>query len=64
MLGLTFDYANRIGAQRVVLVAPGEWEKNEVRVKDLRMSTGKESEVDNQRDIPVDKLADIDSYFK
>ena len=34
----TFDYANRVGARYIVFVAPAEWEKGEVRVKDLRLS--------------------------
>jgi len=33
----TFDYANRVGARYIVFVAPAEWEKGEVRVKDLRL---------------------------
>ena len=30
-VGQTFDYANRVGAQYVALVAPDEWDKNMVR---------------------------------
>ena len=33
----TFDYANRAGARYIVFVAPSEWEKGTVRVKDLRL---------------------------
>jgi histidyl-tRNA synthetase len=36
----TFDYANRVGARYIVFVAPAEWEKGEVRVKDLRLGEG------------------------
>ena len=31
-----FNYADRIGAQRVILVAPDEWNEGHVRVKYLR----------------------------
>ena len=33
----TFDYANRAGARYIVFVAPSEWEKGTVRIKDLRL---------------------------
>jgi histidyl-tRNA synthetase len=36
-----FKRADRLGAQRVVLVAPDEWQRGEVRIKDL--SSGEES---------------------
>merc|ERR1712110_113108 len=33
-----FDFANRVGAQRIAFVAPDEWERGCVRIKDLRMA--------------------------
>jgi len=47
-----FDYANRIGADRAVFVAPDEWSKGLVRVKRLREADSSK----NQEDIPFDKL--------
>lgn len=35
-----FNYADRIGADRAVLVAPDEWAKGEVTIKNLRTGTG------------------------
>ena len=37
-----FSYADRIGALRVIFVAPDEWEKGDVKVKDLRKKEGEE----------------------
>ncbi|CCW67973.1 unnamed protein product [Phytomonas sp. Hart1] len=37
-----FSYADRVGADRVVLVAPDEWSNGEVRVKMLREGEGKD----------------------
>merc|ERR1712093_880946 len=31
-----FNYADRVGAERIAFVAPGEWEQKKVRIKDLR----------------------------
>nr|3HRI_A Chain A, Histidyl-tRNA synthetase [Trypanosoma brucei]3HRI_B Chain B, Histidyl-tRNA synthetase [Trypanosoma brucei]3HRI_C Chain C, Histidyl-tRNA synthetase [Trypanosoma brucei]3HRI_D Chain D, Histidyl-tRNA synthetase [Trypanosoma brucei]3HRI_E Chain E, Histidyl-tRNA synthetase [Trypanosoma brucei]3HRI_F Chain F, Histidyl-tRNA synthetase [Trypanosoma brucei] len=52
-----FNYADRIGALRAVLVAPDEWARGEVRVKMLREGAGRE-EGANERGIvlPVDKI--------
>lgn len=36
-----FSYADRIGANRAILVAPDEWSRKEVCVKMLREGTGK-----------------------
>ncbi|KAJ1487678.1 hypothetical protein T484DRAFT_1786018 [Baffinella frigidus] len=58
-VGQTFDYANRIGARFLAFVAPGEWVKNEVRIKDLRM----EDKDANQKDVSIDKLADWRTVF-
>jgi len=57
-----FNYADRVGAIRVAFVAPGEWEQGLVRIKDLR-NFGDAEETAKQRDIPIDDLANIDSYF-
>ena len=51
-VGQTFDYANRIGASIVALVAPGEWEKGMVRIKNLRS----ENKDTNQKDVTLDEL--------
>mmetsp|Transcript_82667 Transcript_82667/g.221642 ORF Transcript_82667/g.221642 Transcript_82667/m.221642 type:complete len:91 (-) Transcript_82667:66-338(-) len=48
----TFDYANRAGARMVALVAPDEWAKGMVRIKNLRV----EDKEANQKDVP---LADL-----
>jgi len=52
-VGLTFDYANRVGARFVALVAPTEWDQGMVRVKDLRA----EDKTTNQLDVQLDALA-------
>jgi histidyl-tRNA synthetase len=44
------DYANAIGAKRVVFVGEDEWSRSSVSVKD--METGE------QKDVPVDQLVD------
>lgn len=35
-LAWCYSYADRVGARRVVLVAPSEWAEGKVRIKDLR----------------------------
>lgn len=35
-IGNAFNYADRIGAARVALVAPDEWNNGMIRIKDLR----------------------------
>jgi len=40
-----FEYADRIGAQRAVFVAPDEWSKNLVRIKNLRETDPEKKEV-------------------
>jgi histidyl-tRNA synthetase len=58
-----FNYADRVGAIRVAFVAPGEWAKGLVRIKDLR-SFGKDTpDADKQKDVPFDDLANVDVYF-
>lgn len=44
------DYANTVGAKKVIFVGEDEWSRNSVSVKD--METGKQS------DVPVDQLID------
>eukprot|EP00959_Pyramimonas_sp_CCMP1952_P007927 166064-Pyramimonas_sp.AAC.2 len=39
----TFEYADKAGAQFIVFVAPDEWARGVVAVKDLRASAGAES---------------------
>jgi histidyl-tRNA synthetase len=52
-----FKFADRVGAKYMAFVAPGELEKNAVRIKDLRSgSEGKRIE----KDVPLDELA----FFK
>lgn len=39
-----YEYADRIGASRAVLIAPDEWSKGLVRIKELRVSEDSEKE--------------------
>eukprot|EP00928_Gymnodinium_smaydae_P014653 TRINITY_DN15396_c0_g1_i2.p1 TRINITY_DN15396_c0_g1~~TRINITY_DN15396_c0_g1_i2.p1 ORF type:complete len:609 (+),score=205.04 TRINITY_DN15396_c0_g1_i2:92-1828(+) len=57
-----FNYADRCGAARVALVAPSEWEKNMVRIKDLRLGKDVPDE-EKQKDVPLEDLANVDAYF-
>jgi histidyl-tRNA synthetase len=43
-LGWAYSYADRLGAKRVVLVAPTEWENKTVKIKELRQATGEAKE--------------------
>merc|ERR1740139_1830496 len=62
-VGKAFNYADRAGAVRMAFVAPGEWEQGLVRIKDLR-NFGQDAPVEqNQKDVPLDDLANVDSYF-
>ena len=45
------DYANSMGAKKVVFVGEDEWSKSSVSIKD--METGE------QKDVPVDQLVDV-----
>merc|ERR1712048_1354575 len=58
-----YNYADRVGARRVALVAPSEWEKGCVRVKDLRSFSKDASSEEKERDIPFSDLANVDAYF-
>jgi len=49
-----FSYADRVNGQRVLFVAPDEWENGLVRMKDLRTSDEAAKEVD----LPVATLVD------
>eukprot|EP01062_Namystynia_karyoxenos_P023240 TRINITY_DN1894_c0_g1_i1.p1 TRINITY_DN1894_c0_g1~~TRINITY_DN1894_c0_g1_i1.p1 ORF type:complete len:574 (+),score=244.35 TRINITY_DN1894_c0_g1_i1:208-1722(+) len=53
-----FTYADRIGAERAVLVAPDEWSSGEVTVKMLREGAGKEGGGEGERGtrVKVDTL--------
>lgn len=55
-----FDYADRVGAQRLIFVAPDEHAKGLVRIKDLRV---KEGEGVKQVDVPLGELDTIDAAF-
>ena len=54
----TFDYANRVGARFIAFVAPSEWERGEVRIKDLRLGEDVPDE-EKQIDVKVADLADV-----
>eukprot|EP00746_Dinoflagellata_sp_MGD_P116036 gnl/MRDRNA2_/MRDRNA2_51974_c0_seq1.p1 gnl/MRDRNA2_/MRDRNA2_51974_c0~~gnl/MRDRNA2_/MRDRNA2_51974_c0_seq1.p1 ORF type:complete len:628 (+),score=183.45 gnl/MRDRNA2_/MRDRNA2_51974_c0_seq1:133-2016(+) len=54
-----FNYADRVGADKIAFVAPGEWEQGLVRIKDLR----EPDENKKQQDIPIDGLTRIDEFY-
>jgi len=54
-IGNAFNYADRVGAQYVALVAPGEWEKGEVRIKNLR----EQNEDLKQKDVKFEELKNL-----
>lgn len=58
-----FNYADRVGANRIAFVAPDEWEKGLVRIKDLRSFSADVADDVKQRDVPLEDLANVDSYF-
>jgi len=62
-VGKAFNYADRAGACRVAFVAPDEWNKGLVRIKDLRNFKADDPDDLKQKDVPVDDLANADSYF-
>ncbi|ESL10528.1 histidyl-tRNA synthetase [Trypanosoma rangeli SC58] len=52
-----FNYADRVGAVRAVLVAPDEWSRGEVQVKMLRQGAGKEGgTIERGVAVPLDSL--------
>merc|ERR1712060_197188 len=58
-----FNYADRVGAKRVAFVAPDELAKGVVRIKDLRNFTQDDPDDVKQKDVPIDDLMNVDSYF-
>ena len=59
----TFDYANRVGARYIVFVAPSEWERGMVRIKDLRL--GEETpEEEKQLDVALGGLGDVQTLLE
>lgn len=51
-----YSYADRIGAQKLILIAPDEWAKNCIRVKNLR---AKEDDPNKEFDLPVADLVKL-----
>lgn len=59
-----FNYADRIGARKIAFVAPDEWSRGVVRIKDLRIANSSNvSDEDKQKDVPFNDLANVDVYF-
>lgn len=58
-----FNYADRAGAERIAFVAPDEWSKGLVRIKDLRNFKATDPDDLKQKDVPIDDLGKVDSYF-
>ena len=56
-----FDYADRIGGRKVVFVAEDELEQGSVKVKDMYNKDANDEAI--QVVVPIDDLANIDSYF-
>jgi len=48
-----YSYADRLGADRVLLIAPDEWKERKVRIKDMKKQTEKD---ENQYDVLYDEL--------
>jgi histidyl-tRNA synthetase len=48
-----YSYADRLGADRVMLIAPDEWKEGKIRVKDMKKQTDKD---ENQYDVLYDDL--------
>jgi len=55
-LNQAYSYADRIGAEKVILIAPDEWKDGKVRVKFLKKSTSKEEDVSNEITITIEEL--------
>merc|ERR1719203_1867672 len=62
-VGKAFNYADRVGAVKVAFVAPDEWAKGLVRVKDLRSFGPDVPDDAKQKDVPLEDLANVDGYF-
>ncbi|KAJ8601917.1 hypothetical protein CTAYLR_008098 [Chrysophaeum taylorii] len=58
-----FDLANRAGARMVAFVAPDEWSRGLVRVKDMLHKDSTTGEA-KQRDVPFSDLPNLRSYFQ
>lgn len=61
-----FDFANRNGARRVAFVAPTEWNRGLVRVKDMMLknpNSANELQEGIQIDVPVDQLDQIEQLI-
>lgn len=54
-MGKAFSYADRIGARKVALVAPDEWTRGEVTIKDLRET----DEAKKQICVPLAELSTL-----
>lgn len=55
----TFEYADKMGADKIVFVAPDEWEKGLVAIKDLRSQDKEHKQVE----VPVDRLKDVQVFL-
>mmetsp|Transcript_57127 Transcript_57127/g.88894 ORF Transcript_57127/g.88894 Transcript_57127/m.88894 type:complete len:454 (+) Transcript_57127:2-1363(+) len=59
-----FNYADRLGADKIALIAPDEWSKGLVRIKNLRMANSSDiKDEDKQIDVPFNDLVNVDKYF-
>jgi len=58
-----FRYADRVGAVRIAFVAPDEYERGMVRIKDLRSFSADTPDEQKQCDVPLKDLSNVDSYF-
>merc|ERR1711879_358919 len=58
-----FNFADRVGAARIAFVAPSEWEKGMVRIKDLRNFSADTPDDVKQKDVPFNDLSNVDAYF-
>jgi len=50
-MGWCFSYADRIGADRVIFIAPSEWAQGKVRVKQLRLADTEQNKEIKEMDI-------------
>lgn len=62
-VGKAFNYADRAGAVKIAFVAPDEWAKGLVRIKDLRNFKADDPDDMKQKDIPFEDLHNVDAYF-
>jgi histidyl-tRNA synthetase len=58
-LNQAYSYADRIGASRVILIAPDEWKDKKVRVKFLKESSGKDDTNSNEITVSLEDLLKI-----